>query len=563
MSKNLPLSEIELISEEVEKGLEDSNIIKKFFEKRIQIEEEYAKNLQKLCKSQPNLNKLGGISGSFTIIVGNTDNYATHILQVVQKINDDINEPLRTFLKDLKAEQKTYFIDGQNLSKERKTVFDTLKQAKTNYDSLFKDPESDSSKVAQAEEEYKQQVAIANRYQTSFHTEKFPKIQNDFQRLETIRMQKMKTNLKRFVNESDMIPAKLTQSLKSSEESINAIDTKRDIMAFVNFNKALNNAGPDFVFEPCEKKKKGWRSTMSVLKIGSSSSSSTSGSTPGVYIPLGTKDASSAHPNAVFGVPIPEVMEKQRVRYPHLNVPYVLVLLVNLIKKNGGMQCEGVFRIPGHNNDITTLKKKINEGDYTLAENCNIHTTTSLLKLWLREVPQALIPDHLYDSAVNCENSDDLIAIFRQLPVHNQRIVTYIVSFLRELTHPDNVVHSKMNQDNTAMVFAPSFLRCNNPETLLSNIEREKLFIRILIESCATLQELCPLQLGDLESAIMSGSNRSSFSSNSTTPPDTLSSMPHQPIPSYLAKTDSSLTRLHIISNMAPQPPPHTTLFHL
>jgi len=253
----LPLNnETDLICDEIEKGLSDSTIIKKFLEKRAQIEEEFAKNLQKLCKSQPTLSTEGGISDAFSVIVESMNQFSSHILQSVQKINSDINEPLSLFLKDFKSEQKSFISDGLNLAKERKVVFENLRMAKSNYDSIYKDPESDPNKITVAEEEYKSQINIANSYHTSFHNDKLPKIQNDIQRLETIRMQRMKTNLKKFITEFQSIPQKYTLCLKESEDSVNAIDTKHDIMNFVNFNKSINVTTPEFIFEACEKEKK-------------------------------------------------------------------------------------------------------------------------------------------------------------------------------------------------------------------------------------------------------------------------------------------------------------------
>ncbi|GAM27739.1 hypothetical protein SAMD00019534_109150 [Acytostelium subglobosum LB1] len=497
-SFKLPLNnEIDLLTEEVEKGYDDSNTVRKFLEKRIQIEEEYAKNLQKLVKTQTGLNKMGGICGAFTVIVENTNQYSMEILKVVQKINDDITVPLRDFLKDLKAEQKTYIADGQNLTKERKEMFETLKNAKAKYDSLSSGAILDGeSKIKEAEDDYKYYVAVANRYQASFHSDRMPK---GFQRLETIRMQRMKTNLKKFITEYDAIPNRLSMSIKESEDAINAIDTKKDIMAFVNFNRVINSALPEFVFEPSERKKKSWR--MSVLKMTGSGKQDQSSS-------LDQQQTTSLHqqhnamptrrsmnPNTmVFGAPISEVMERQRARYPELNVPYVLILFVNQIKSLGGVQTEGIFRIPGNNIDIITIKARIDQGDYSFVES-NVHTLSSTLKAWLREIPQPLILDDLYEASVNCESVSDLIDVFDQLPVHNQRILTYIAQFLKELTLPENVAHSKMTIDNMSMVFAPSFLRCNNPELFMANIEKEKNFIRILIEATTQLQDICPLNL--------------------------------------------------------------------
>ncbi|GAM18069.1 hypothetical protein SAMD00019534_012440 [Acytostelium subglobosum LB1] len=582
----LPLNnEIELITEEVDKGFEDSNLIRKFLEKRIQIEDEYAKNLQKLVKSQPSLTKLGGISGAFSVILDNTNQYCNHVIQTMQRMSEDVNTSLKNFLKELKNEQKNYILDGQNLAKERKEIFDALRNAKAKYDSVSAFPDSDQSKMKEAEEEYKQQVAAVNRYQALFHNEKLPKIQNDFQRLETMRMQRMKTNLKKYVGEWETFPQKLSLSMKASEDSVNAIDTKKDIMTFVHFNKSLNNQWPDFIFEQCDKKKKnsGWRSTVAALKnVGGGSSAGQPAPSHkdlmNSYVPNTQKqDASNNHPNAVFGVALADVMEKQRTRFPDFNVPYVLVLLVSQIKQLNGLQTEGIFRIPGHNADVIAIKKRFNEGDYTLAEN-NVHTVTSTLKAFMREMPQALIPDAMYEAFVSCDTGTEMANVVQKLAPVNQRCLTYMSHFLKELTLPENVQHSKMTIDNMSISFAPSLLRCSNPELFMTNIEREKNFIRVLIEAHAELLEAFPLKLGGLDSVGSGGgggggSTYSAPLDRSGPPPlartykersDTVTAASPPPLASYHPLTSSYDDYQYPAAASAaahsPQPPPLSSM---
>jgi hypothetical protein len=50
--------------------------------------------------------------------------------------------------------------------------------------------------------------------------------------------------------------------------------------------------------------------------------------------------------------------------------------------------------------------------------------------------------------------------IFAQLPPLNQKLIIYLIDFLKDLAQPQYIEVTKMGKDNLCMVFAPSFLRC-------------------------------------------------------------------------------------------------------
>ncbi len=59
----------------------------------------------------------------------------------------------------------------------------------------------------------------------------------------------------------------------------------------------------------------------------------------------------------------------------------------------------------------------------------------------------------------------------------------------QELLQDDNIIKTRMDEENIARVFTPSLMRCStlSNTSLLDNIEKEKNFIKFLISSCDLL----------------------------------------------------------------------------
>lgn len=54
-----------------------------------------------------------------------------------------------------------------------------------------------------------------------------------------------------------------------------------------------------------------------------------------------------------------------------------------------------LFRVPAFPNEVKQLKEQINLGNYHLFSIAtNVHTIAALMKLWLRELTDPLIPNH-------------------------------------------------------------------------------------------------------------------------------------------------------------------------
>ena len=69
-----------------------------------------------------------------------------------------------------------------------------------------------------------------------------------------------------------------------------------------------------------------------------------------------------------------------------------------------GTRTEGVFRVPADLDEVNSQKCRIDQWETPACVDC--HTAASLLKLWLRELYEPLIPDSLYEDCVRIGDDD-------------------------------------------------------------------------------------------------------------------------------------------------------------
>ncbi|XP_039634947.1 rho GTPase-activating protein 24 isoform X5 [Perca fluviatilis] len=100
------------------------------------------------------------------------------------------------------------------------------------------------------------------------------------------------------------------------------------------------------------------------------------------------------------------------------------------------------------------------------SSNTDVHTVASLLKLYLRELPEPVVPFQKYDDFLACAkllSKDDemgmkeLRKLVENLPPVNYNLLKYICRFLDEVQSYSGV--NKMSVQNLATVFGPNILR--------------------------------------------------------------------------------------------------------
>ncbi|KAI8091737.1 Rho GTPase activation protein, partial [Thamnidium elegans] len=196
---------------------------------------------------------------------------------------------------------------------------------------------------------------------------------------------------------------------------------------------------------------------------------------------------------SVFGESLDVIMDQQK-EDTLLKIPKIVTFLTNAVHELNGQSSEGIFRVPGDADAVTELRIRIENGNYDSTGIDDPNVPASLLKYWLRDLSEPLIPSYLYDECIaHAHDKQKSIAIIHSLPEINRRIVLYMIRFLQDFADPKVIELTLMNIFNLAMVFAPNFLRCPsvNLTTIFENSKYEQIFLKTLINEIKIDKEAC------------------------------------------------------------------------
>ncbi|XP_016296280.1 rho GTPase-activating protein 22-like [Sinocyclocheilus anshuiensis] len=167
----------------------------------------------------------------------------------------------------------------------------------------------------------------------------------------------------------------------------------------------------------------------------------------------------------IFGQRLEDTVQYERKFGPRLT-PLLVEQCVDFIREQG-LDEEGLFRMPGQANLVKELQEAFDCGDKPQFDsNTDVHTVASLLKLYLRELPEPVVPFCKYEDFLSCaqllakdeeEGIQELGKLVTTLPAANYNLLKYICKFLDEVQ--SHAHENKMGVQNLATVFGPNILR--------------------------------------------------------------------------------------------------------
>ncbi|XP_053267058.1 rho GTPase-activating protein 24 isoform X4 [Pleuronectes platessa] len=167
----------------------------------------------------------------------------------------------------------------------------------------------------------------------------------------------------------------------------------------------------------------------------------------------------------IFGQKLEETVRYER-RFGTKLAPMLVEQCVDFIRQ-WGLQEEGLFRMPGQANLVKELQDAFDCGEKPSFDcDTDVHTVASLLKLYLRELPEPVVPFQKYDDFLaSCKllgkddemGMNELRRLVESLPQVNFNLLKYICRFLDEVQSYSGV--NKMSVQNLATVFGPNILR--------------------------------------------------------------------------------------------------------
>lgn len=103
----------------------------------------------------------------------------------------------------------------------------------------------------------------------------------------------------------------------------------------------------------------------------------------------------------IFGQKLEDTVRYEK-RYGNRLAPMLVEQCVDFIRQRG-LKEEGLFRLPGQANLVKELQDAFDCGEKpSFDSNTDVHTVASLLKLYLRELPEPVVPYAKYEDFLSC-----------------------------------------------------------------------------------------------------------------------------------------------------------------
>jgi len=178
----------------------------------------------------------------------------------------------------------------------------------------------------------------------------------------------------------------------------------------------------------------------------------------------------------------------------HCAIPHVMLMCVNHIELIG-MDIKGIYRVAGAKSKMQSLCQSFENGlDMVELNDKSPHLVSSVLKLYLRQLPEPLLLHTNYDSLIaialtlvkdgdNLTQQDDLRVVLVNLPKANRFTLRFLLEHLNRISlHEDT---NQMSASNLGIVFGPTLLRPKHEHSSASivHINHQSRIIQLLIEN--------------------------------------------------------------------------------
>ncbi|XP_039451842.1 uncharacterized protein LOC120430783 isoform X2 [Culex pipiens pallens] len=173
--------------------------------------------------------------------------------------------------------------------------------------------------------------------------------------------------------------------------------------------------------------------------------------------------------------------------------PYVPLLLAKCtgIVESKGLSVTGIYRIPGNTAAITALTEQVNRGmdEITLRDPKweDVNVVSSLLKLFIRNLPEPLLPNDLYNSFIAADRLSgqprliEIKALLARIPTYNYETLKHLMRHLYVVSM--NAPVNLMDPRNLAIVFGPSVVRSANEslEAAVKDMKHQCQIVEVLV----------------------------------------------------------------------------------
>ncbi|XP_051540133.1 rho GTPase-activating protein 25 isoform X1 [Myxocyprinus asiaticus] len=177
------------------------------------------------------------------------------------------------------------------------------------------------------------------------------------------------------------------------------------------------------------------------------------------------RKAIGSRSNHVFGKSLSDIMVYEK-KFGSRLVPILVEKCAEFIREHG-LNEEGIFRLPGQDNQVKQFREAFDAGERpSFPSDTDVHTVGSLLKLYLRELPEPVVPWTQYQDfldstlvldAATAAGKEKLEKQISLMPKVNYNLLSYICRFLFEVQQNSKV--NKMSVENLATVMGVNLFK--------------------------------------------------------------------------------------------------------
>ncbi|XP_036221697.2 rho GTPase-activating protein 21 isoform X2 [Bactrocera oleae] len=198
--------------------------------------------------------------------------------------------------------------------------------------------------------------------------------------------------------------------------------------------------------------------------------------------------ASGGKTTGSIGVPLKSCPMSKSNEY----VPLLVDVCTNIVETKG-LGIVGIYRIPGNKAAISELSEQVNKSDFSW-DRCNtdvrwedVNVVSSLLKQYIRNLPDALLPCSFYinfieaDKKTGLERIKELKELLNTLPRYSYETLKHLIRHLSRVSK--NCEVNLMEPKNLAIIFGPSIIRTPNDtlEIAVKDMKHQCRIVELLV----------------------------------------------------------------------------------
>ncbi|XP_032875720.1 ralA-binding protein 1 isoform X2 [Amblyraja radiata] len=161
----------------------------------------------------------------------------------------------------------------------------------------------------------------------------------------------------------------------------------------------------------------------------------------------------------IFGVPLAEAAERTML-YDGIQLPAIFRECIDYIESYG-MKSEGIYRVSGTKSKVDELKIIYDREESPNLEDYDANTVASLLKQYLRELPENILTKELlmkFEDAcgkgTDSEKVQECQRLLKELPAANYLLFTWLIIHMNHVIEKES--ETKMNIQNISIVLSPT-----------------------------------------------------------------------------------------------------------